>query len=62
MTKIVSGVVVQSGSKAYELFESKDPIDQKKAKLLVEFCKECSKANYEYSTVQKLREKYKDII
>lgn len=62
MSKRLAGVEVQPGSKAFELLESKDPLDHKKAKLLVEFCKACSLANYEYAKVAKLREQYKDIV
>jgi hypothetical protein len=48
------------GSQALELAESKDPKDKKKLKKLMEFCQKCEEANYEYGTVQALRQQYAD--
>jgi hypothetical protein len=50
------------GSRAYELMQSKDKVDHNKARTLVKFCDECEKAGYEYSAVQRLREKYKEVV
>jgi hypothetical protein len=59
---MVDGVLCMPGSRAYELMQSKDKVDHNKARTLVKFCDECEKAGYEYSAVQRLREKYKEVV
>ena len=53
---------VMVGSKTYELMESKDPEDHKKAKKLTEFCFAAAKCGYDYQEMVALREKYKDVV
>lgn len=57
---LVNNVRLMKGSQALELAESKDPKDKKKLKKLMEFCQKCEEANYEYGTVQALRQQYAD--
>ena len=59
---MVGNVKVMAGSKAFDLFESKDVIDHRKAKTLIDFCIKCEKANYNYDVVTKLRQEYSDVI
>lgn len=60
--KVVGDVKVMQGTKAYELLESKDPADHKKAKRLMEFTRKCDAAGYEYTAVQKLRKEFSDVV
>ena len=60
--KMVRGVKVMSGTRTFELLESKDPLDHKKAKLLMEFCDKAEACGYEYQALMKLREQYKDVV
>lgn len=60
--KIYKNVLVMPGTKMYELLESKNPEDQKKAKRLYEFCfkaEACFYSNPEYAN---LRAQFKDIL
>jgi 2-hydroxy-3-keto-5-methylthiopentenyl-1-phosphate phosphatase len=50
------------GTRAAELLASKKPEDQKLAKRLMEYCRKCEAAFYEYSKVQKLRQEFKDVV
>lgn len=58
----VRGVKIMSGTKAAELLGSKDNIDHKKAKLLVEFCLKAEACHYEYKQLSALRVEYNDIL
>lgn len=60
--KFFNGVYIQSGTKCYDLLNSKDKKDHAKAKKLNQFCIEAEACNYEYNAIMKLREKYKDVI
>lgn len=60
--KLVRGVKVMSGTKTFELLDSKDPADHKKAKRLMEFCDKAEACFYEVNTLRKLREEYSDVI
>lgn len=60
--KMVNGVMVMHGSRAYELLESKDPKDHKLAKRLMEYCDKAEKCGYEYAALQKLRKEYADVV
>ena len=51
-----------AGTKAFEWLESKDPLDHKKAKLLMEFCDKAERIGYEYKALMQLREQYKDVL
>ncbi len=55
-------VKVMPGTRAAELLASKKPEDQKLAKRLMEYCRKCEAAFYEYSKVQKLRQEFKDVV
>lgn len=60
--KMVGPTKVMQGTKTYELLESKDPADQKKAQRLVKFCDLCYRAGYDYNEVQKLRKEFSDVV
>ena len=60
--KMVKDVKVMAGTKAFEWLESKDPLDHKKAKLLMEFCDKAERIGYEYKALMQLREQYKDVL
>ena len=56
------GVKVMAGSKSYELMESKDPADHKKASRLSAFCRKAEKVNYDATVIAKLRQEYSDVL
>lgn len=60
--KLVGNTKVMDGTKAYELLQSKDPQDHKKAQRLVKFADQCYRANYDYHAVQKLRKEFNDVV
>ena len=60
--KMMRDVKVMEGTKTYELLESKDPQDHKRARRLTEFCDKASQVNYEYAALARLRNEYKDVV
>ena len=60
--KMVGNTKVLQGTRAYELLESKDPADQKKAQRLVKFADLCYRAGYDYAEVQRLRKEFNDVV
>ena len=60
--KMYKGHKVMSGSKAYDLLESSDPKDHKKATRLLEFCDKAAACFYQNPKYSELREQYKDAI
>lgn len=59
--KMVRNVKVMPGSKAHDLLESKDVLDHKRAKRLVEFCDKASRIDYRSHELALLRNEYKDV-
>ncbi len=60
--KMVNGVMVMQGSRAYELLESKDPNDHKAAVRLMAYCAKAEKCGYNFEIIKKLREEYADVV
>ena len=60
--KMFKGHKVMSGSKAYDLLESSDSKDHKKATRLLEFCDKAAACFYQNPKYSELREQYKDAI
>jgi hypothetical protein len=61
-SKMVGDVRVMDGTRAMDLLNSKEPTDQRVAKRLMEYCRKAESANYDYSTIQKLRNEFKDVV
>lgn len=60
--KLVGDCKVMAGTRSYELLDSKDPHDHKKAKQLMKFCDEAYAVGYEYEALMKLRKQYGDVL
>lgn len=60
--KLYKGVWVAPNTKSFELLESKEQEDQKKAKRLHEFCHKASACFYEYKAIAALRAEYSDVV
>lgn len=56
------GVKVMEGTKAFELLNSKNPEDRKKADRLMAFCRKAEACGYVYEEVAKLRQEYADVV
>ena len=60
--KTLEGQNVRSSCKSFELLESSDPKDHKKAARLLEFCDKAAECFYQNPKYSELREQYKDAI
>lgn len=60
--KEYQGTFVAPGSKLFELLDSKNPEDQRRAKRLHEFCTKAANCGYVLTEMQKLREYYSDVV
>lgn len=56
------GVKVMEGTKTFELLNSRDPADRKKADRLMAFCRKAEACGYVYDEVMKLRQEYSDVV
>ena len=60
--KVVDGVKLMDGSKSFELYQSKDPADHKKAARLSAYCRKASDCNYDATKLAELRKHYSDVL
>ncbi len=60
--KMVGGVKVLSGTKTFDLLESKNPENAKLAKRLMEFTRKAEACGYEVVACRKLRKEFNDVV
>lgn len=60
--KFHRGIWIAPNARAFELLESKDPIERKMAEQVITFCEKAAACNYEIKALTALREQYKEVL